>query len=211
MRMRKKPNLEARLARCAEVLAEQPEGLRGQWNDKLGGNEIHLEIGCGKGRFINSLAEENPNALYIGLERERGALVMAAEKAVGRNLQNLRFIDGDAAALGDFFAPGEVARIYLNFSDPWPKKRQAKRRLTHRSFLAVYDRVLEDHGEIHIKTDNEKLFEFTLNELASYGYRMRNITFDLHSTELENVMTEYEERFVAQGLRIFRVEAYKEH
>jgi len=209
MRMRKKPNLGVRLERCEGVIIAEPETLFGKWNETLGGKEIYLEIGCGKGRFINTLAQQNPDILYIGIEREEGALVMATEKAVAFGLKNICFIDGDAVRLQEFFAPGELSRIYLNFSDPWPKSKHAKRRLTYRGFLNLYCKVLKDKGEIFVKTDNKGLFEFTLNELAECDLKMKNITFDLHSTDTPNVMTEYEERFSSQGMPIYRVEAYK--
>ena len=209
MRMRKKPNLVPRLERCEGVIVANPEAFRGKWNEAFGGTRVELEIGCGKGRFINTLAAENPDTLFIGIEREQGALVMAAEKAMEAGLGNIRFIDNDAVRLEEFFIPGELGRIYLNFSDPWPKSKHAKRRLTYRDFIALYCKVLEDKGEMFIKTDNKGLFEFTLNELAFCDMRMRNITFDLHSTDLKNMMTEYEERFSSQGMPIYRVEAYK--
>lgn len=209
MRMRKKPNLGIRLERCESVIIKEPEKLCGKWNETFGGTCVHLEIGCGKGRFINTLAGQNPDILFIGIEREEGALVMAAEKAVESGLSNIIFIDGDAVRLEEFFEHGELSRIYLNFSDPWPKSKHAKRRLTYRDFLALYCKVLGEKGEIFVKTDNKGLYEFTLNELAACDLRMKNITFDLHSTDFENVMTEYEERFSSQGMPIYRVEAYK--
>lgn len=209
MRMRKKPNLQPRLERCEDVIIRNPQELFGKWADKFGKSGIALEIGCGKGRFINTLAAQNPDMLFIGIEREQGALVMAAEKAMASGLDNICFIDDDAVKLAEFFAPGELFRIYLNFSDPWPKSRHAKRRLTYRDFIKLYCGVLKEQGEIFVKTDNKGLFEFTLNELCECDLRLKNITFDLHNTALENVMTEYEERFSSQGMPIYRVEAYK--
>lgn len=207
MRMRKKPNLEKRLAAVAPLMIEHPEELRGAWGKTLGFASTRLEIGCGKGRFITESALAEPEVLFLAIERDSNVLVMAMERAQRMGLQNVRFMNVDAAALGDFFAPGELARIYLNFSDPWPKSKQAKRRLTHRSFLKIYDAVLAPEGEIFFKTDNEKLFEFSLNELSGFGLVLSNITFDLHATGLPNIVTEYEERFAAQGMRIYRVEA----
>lgn len=207
MRMRKKPNLEKRLAAVAPLMIEHPEELRGAWGKTLGFASTRLEIGCGKGRFITESALAEPEVLFLAIERDSNVLVMAMERAQRMGLQNVRFMNVDASALGDFFAPGELARIYLNFSDPWPKSKQAKRRLTHRNFLKIYDAVLAPEGEIFFKTDNEKLFEFSLNELSGFGLVLSNITFDLHATGLPNVVTEYEERFAAQGMRIYRVEA----
>ena len=207
--MRKKPNLDKRLAKCCVVMPESPESLRGKWKETFGYDKICIEIGCGKGRFITETAKKDPNTLFIGIERESGALVMAMEKTIEQDIKNIRFLDVDAALLCEIFEKGEVDGIYLNFSDPWPRKKQAKRRLTHRDFLAKYDEVLCDDGFVFFKTDNSKLFEFSLNEIAEYGLKMRNITFDLASCEIDNVVTEYEERFMEQGMNIYRVEAYK--
>ncbi len=139
-----------------------------------------------------------------------GALVVAAEKAIAAGLTNIRFLDVDAVNLPDFFENGELDRIYLNFSDPWPKKKQWKRRLTYRTFLALYWDALKEDGAIFQKTDNQKLFEFSLNEFSDVGYRLKHITFDLHATDTPNVMTEYETRFSEMGMPIYRVEAIKQ-
>ena len=207
--MRKKPNLDARLAKCADIMPEISENLRGKWKEKFGFDKICLEIGCGKGRFITETAKKDPETLYIGIERESGALVMAAEKAMEQKIANVLFISVDAAKLCEIFDEREVQGIYLNFSDPWPRKKQAKRRLTHGDFLALYDSVLCDDGFIFFKTDNAKLFEFSLNSMSEYGLRLRNITFDLAASGMDNVVTEYEARFMEQGMNIYRVEAYK--
>ncbi|HJC21392.1 MAG TPA: methyltransferase domain-containing protein, partial [Candidatus Butyricicoccus avicola] len=137
MRMRKKKNLDVRLARCAPVMVDDPRAWHGRWNELFGNDHpIRLEIGCGKGRFILETARRNPDVNFVAIEREEGALIMATEKAMDAALPNLRFLSFDAAALGEIFAPGEVSLIYLNFSDPWPPNRQRKRRLTWRAFLA---------------------------------------------------------------------------
>lgn len=209
LRMRKKPNLEIRLAKCAEIMPETPSELRGKWKEAFGFDKICLEIGCGKGRFITETAKKDPDTLFVGIERESGALVMAAEKAMEQKIPNVLFISADAALLGEIFEDGEISGIYLNFSDPWPRKKQAKRRLTHGVFLALYDKALCDEGFIFFKTDNSKLFEFSLNSMSEYGLRLRNITFDLAGSGLDNVVTEYEARFMEQGMNIYRVEAYK--
>ncbi len=207
--MRKKPNLDKRLANCACVIPSEPEALRGGWKEKFGYDKIYIEIGCGKGRFITESAKRASDTLFVGIEREPGALVMAMEKAIEQNIKNVLFLDLDAARLCEIFSNGEIDGIYLNFSDPWPRKKQAKRRLTHSGFLALYDRVLCEEGFVFFKTDNSKLFEFSLNSMAEYGLRLRNITFDLASSDIENVVTEYEARFMEQGMNIYRVEAYK--
>lgn len=208
--MRKKPNLPKRLERCAGMILEEPTAYCGHWLETFGGTELHLEIGAGKGKFLVETAKANPELFFVGIEREPGALVIAAEKAIAEEVPNIRFLDVDAVNLPDFFAPGELDRIYLNFSDPWPKKKQWKRRLTYRSFLDLYWTALKADGAIFQKTDNEKLFEFSLNEFAAVGYLLCNITFDLHATDLPNIMTEYETRFVEQGMQIYRTEAYKQ-
>ncbi len=208
MRMRKKKNLGPRLARCAPVLVSGPQAYRGRWRELFGSDApLRLEIGCGKGRFALETARREPGVNLVAVEREEGALVMAAEKAMEAQLPNLRFLSFDAAQLGDVFAPGEVDLIYLNFSDPWPPNRQRKRRLTWRAFLAVYDSILSEDGALFFKTDNQRLFEWSLGEICQYGWLLQNISLDLHQSGLDNVMTEYEEKFSAQGNRIYRLEA----
>ena len=208
--MRKKPNLPKRLERCAGMILEEPTAYCGKWLSTFGGSQLHLEIGAGKGKFLVETAKENPDIFFVGIEREEGALVVAAEKAIAAGLSNIRFLDVDAVNLPDFFATGELDRIYLNFSDPWPKKKQWKRRLTYRSFLSLYWDALKADGAIFQKTDNQKLFEFSLNEFSEVGYRLKNITFDLHATDTPNIMTEYETRFTELGMPIYRTEAYKQ-
>ena len=207
--MRRKPNLDKRLSACDDIRILNPEELKGKWRDTFGYDRICIEIGCGKGRFITETAKLSPNTLFIAIERDSNVIVMAMEKAQAQGIKNLRFMNVDAGKLEEFFAEGELDRIYLNFSDPWPKSKQAKRRLTHSNFLTQYAKVLTTEGEIFFKTDNGKLFEFSLNEMSGFGLVLSNITFDLHSTDLPNVVTEYEERFSSQGMRIYRVEARK--
>ncbi len=207
--MRKKPNLDKRRQNCVGIIPENPESLRGKWRETYGFDRICVEIGCGKGRFINGNAKKDPNTLFIGIEREPNVFVMAAEKVIADGLKNVLFMDIDAETICDIFGEGEVSGIFLNFSDPWPKKKQAKRRLTHGVFLEKYDRVLKDDGFIFFKTDNSSLFEFSLNSMAEYGLSLRNITFDLAASGIDNVVTEYESRFMELGQNIYRVEAYK--
>lgn len=203
MRMRKKKNLDVRFAACADVMAFEPKEKRGKWRALFGNdNPIHLEIGCGKGRFAIGMAEQHPDVNFIAVEREEGALIMAAERCQQHPLPNLRFVSFDAAELREVFAPGEVDRIYLNFSDPWPKDRHAKRRLESRQFLARYNQILKKDGTIEFKTDNRALFDFALEEVEAAGWTLNEKTFDLHADARlneGNVMTEYEERFSAQG------------
>ena len=208
MRMRKKKNLEARLARCMPVFAAEPAARRGAWRALFGNdNPLHLEIGCGKGRFALEMARLHPEINFLAIEREEGALVIATEKAMEAQLPNLRFLSFDAAALGELFEAGEVDLIYLNFSDPWPPNRQRKRRLTWRAYLSVYDRILSEDGAVFFKTDNQRLFEWSLGEICQYGWLLQNISLDLHKSDFDNVMTEYEEKFSSQGSRIYRLEA----
>lgn len=207
--MRKKKNLDVRFAACAPAMAVSPENLRGKWRALFGNtNPLHVEIGCGKGRFVLGMAKLHPDVNFVAIEREEGALIMAAEKAVEDLPANVRFLSYDAAELREIFAPGEVDLVYLNFSDPWPPNRQRKRRLTYRSFLDVYSDILAEKGALYFKTDNQRLFEWTLGEICAYGWLLQNISLDLHHSSFEgNVMTEYEERFSAQGSRIYRLEA----
>lgn len=209
MRMRKKKNLDVRFAACADVMAFEPKEKRGKWRALFGNdNPIHLEIGCGKGRFAIGMAEQHPDVNFIAVEREEGALIMAAERCQQQPLPNLRFVSFDAAELREVFAPGEVDRIYLNFSDPWPPNRQRKRRLTWRAYLEVYDEILRQQGDLCFKTDNQRFFEWSLQEICQFGWLIQNISLDLHNSDFEgNVMTEYEEKFSAEGYRIYRLEA----
>lgn len=203
MRMRKKKNLDVRFAACADVMAFEPKEKRGKWRALFGNdNPIHLEIGCGKGRFAIGMAEQHPDVNFIAVEREEGALIMAAERCQQQPLPNLRFVSFDAAELREVFAPGEVDRIYLNFSDPWPKDRHAKRRLPSRQFLARYAQILTPEGRVEFKTDNRPLFDFALEEAEAAGWKLLVCTFDLHQDEdlmRDNIMTEYEERFSSMG------------
>ncbi len=207
--MRKKPNLDKRRQNCMNIIPAEPTTLRGKWKETYGFDRICVEIGCGKGRFITENAKFDPKTLFIGIEREQNVFVMAAEKAINAGIKNVLFMDIDAETLCDIFDDGEIDGIYLNFSDPRPKKKQAKRRLTHGNFLARYDKVLSDDGFVFFKTDNSSLFEFSLNSMCEYGLRLRNITFDLAASGMDNVVTEYEARFMEQGMNIYRVEAYK--
>lgn len=207
--MRKKKNLVPRMERCDALLIHDPEALKGNWKTALsGGRPIFLEIGCGKGRFVNEMAKAHPENFYLALEREEGALVIALERAMADKTENVRYLDFDAMRLLDFFAPHELDGIYLNFSDPWPPKKQAKRRLTHKNFLDLYRVVLKPDGEIHFKTDNQHLFEFSIEEFCREGFLLKNLSLDLHATDTPNIMTEYEEKFSQMGMRIYRVEAY---
>ena len=185
----------------------------GHWKEVFGNeNPIHIEIGMGKGRFLTALAKQNPRINYIGMERYDSVLVRALEKREQEEeIHNLFYLCEDAKNLTDFFAPGEVARIYLNFSDPWPKDRHAKRRLTSTDFFARYHRILAKEGEVMFKTDNRILFDFSLEQVPLAGWQLKDVTFDLHHSEYAegNIMTEYEEKFSSLGNPIFRLVAYR--
>lgn len=194
-----------------EVIAESnyvvhEEGLQerpGTWHDLFGNpHPIHVEIGMGKGKFIHTMAKEHPEINYVGIEKYSAVLLRAVQKMEQEELPNLKFIRMDAEEIDKVFAPGEVARIYLNFSDPWPKDRHAKRRLPSREFLGRYDRILEKGGHVEFKTDNRGLFDFAVEELEPAGWEAKVLTYDLHAEEAlmrGNVMTEYEEKFSAMG------------
>ncbi len=207
MRMRKKPNVGPRMDACTQVWVQTPETMRGIWRTLMPeARELRVEVGCGKGKFTVETAAAEPEVLIIAIERVREALVMAMEKAVEMNLKNVFFVSMDVAELETFFAPGEVDLLYINFCDPWPRSKNAKRRLTYHTFLEKYRHVLRPGGEIHFKTDNAGLFAWSLEEFARFGLNVRNVTDDLHCNGPVGIMTGYEEKFYALGTPIHRCE-----
>lgn len=208
MRLRNKPWAKEKIAAYPQYVIPNPEEYKGRWNELFGNDHpIHIEIGTGKGKFITEIAKANPNINYIGIELYPSVLVSALDKLIANELPNLRLLNVNAKDLTNFFAEGEIERIYLNFSDPWPKKRHEKRRLTYRAFLELYEKVLVDEGEIHFKTDNQAFFEYSLVSFSQYGLVLTYVSLDLHNSDFEgNVMTEYEEKFSAKGNRIYRCE-----
>lgn len=202
MRARKKKHGAERLAAVSEYFITKPE-LEA---DKL----TYLEIGCGKGKFIIENAERNPDVNYIAVEKVSDVILLAAEKARDRELKNIKFMICDAKGLTEIFPPHSVDYIYLNFSDPWPKAGHYKRRLTYKSFLDVYRQILKEDGAIFFKTDNAGLFEFSLEQFTEDGWRLENVTYDLHNSEFakDNIMTEYEKNFSEKGFNIHRLEAW---
>lgn len=211
MRMRKKKNLIPRMERCSAVLIREPMTHRGHWRELFRpGCELRVELGCGKGRFTAETARENPDVLFIAVERVPDAMVIAMERVCALGLENVRFISCDAALLPDIFAGGEVDRIYINFCDPWPTKRHAKRRLTHTNFLKLYRKVLKAQGQIHFKTDNAPLFEFSLEEFPQAGFSLSEVTRNLHENGPCGVMTDYEAKFCELGTPINRCVATME-
>ena len=210
LRMRKRSNLGPRMEKCAEYLIDDPAALRGKWLESFPGyDRLYLELGCGKGRFTADTAELMPDTLYIAMEKVPDAMILAMERVRERGIKNVRFIDGDAIKLAEMFAPGEAARIYINFCDPWPKSRDAKHRLTFPGFLRLYADVLPLGGEIHFKTDNTPLFSWSLEQFENEGWALSEKTYDLHANGPVGVMTDYEAKFHAQGFPINRVVAVK--
>lgn len=207
--MRKKKNCDARMERCADIWIKEPESLKGRWAERFGNDKpVHIEIGCGKGNFIVGMAKMYPDINFIAIEKVEDVIVMAMEKAKDAQLTNVLFTDMDAEKIEEIFERGEIRRIYLNFSDPWKKKKQAKRRLTHKRFLDRYKAVLLNGDYIYFKTDNKALFDFSLNSFAEENFKLSNISLDLHNSDFKgNVMTEYEKRFSDMGMPIYRLEA----
>ena len=206
MRLRTKKNLEPRIEKCAHLLLDEPAQYKGKWKETFGGKEVRLEIGCGKGSFVCGMAAMYPDVTFIALERVRNVIVTAMEKADKAGLTNVRFINGNARDLAEMFEDGEIDRIYLNFSDPWTKTRHEKNRLTSGTFMPLYIKLLKEHGELHQKTDNRGLFDFSLEVYKEYGCALSEISYDLHKDGMEgNVVTEYEQRFVDLGQPIHRV------
>lgn len=197
----------------SEYVFTDPENTAGKWSEIFGNNNpVQIEIGMGKGKFITTLAGLNPGINYIGIEKYSSVLVRAVEKQNELKLPNLKFIRMDAEKITEIFGKGEADRIYLNFSDPWPKDRHAKRRLTSKEFFARYNVILKDDGEVHFKTDNRALFDFSLEEVENAGWKLKAYTFDLHHDEklnAGNIMTEYETRFSEEGKPINKLIAYR--
>ncbi len=208
MRVRNKPWAREMLDLHPEYVISSPEENKGKWNSVFEKDQpLHIEVGTGKGRFITEMAKANPHINYIGIEVFDSVIVSALERLTEAKLPNLKLLNVNAEKLTDIFAKGEVNRIYLNFSDPWPKTRHAKRRLTYKTFLKLYEDILVEKGELHFKTDNQGLFEFSLLSFSEYGLLLKYISLDLHNSDFEgNIMTEYEEKFSQQGSRIYRCE-----
>ncbi|MCT6925077.1 tRNA (guanosine(46)-N7)-methyltransferase TrmB [Metasolibacillus sp.] len=209
MRLRNKPWAEEFINEHPDVILPNPEQCKGNWATVFGNDHpIHIEVGTGKGQFVLGMALQNPDINYIGIELYDSVIVSALERIVEANKPaNLRLLKVNGAKLQEYFAKGDVSRVYLNFSDPWPKARHAKRRLTHEGFLSIYESVLIDQGEIHFKTDNRGLFEYSLVSMNAYGMALNYVSLDLHANMPEdNVMTEYEEKFSAKGQPIYRLE-----
>ncbi|WP_147532658.1 tRNA (guanosine(46)-N7)-methyltransferase TrmB [Bacillus marasmi] len=208
MRLRNKPWANDKLAQYPQYVISSPENLKGKWNSVFDTEQpLHIEIGTGRGRFITGMAQANPHINYLGIELMPSVIVTALDRVIEAEVPNLKLLNANAADLTEFFAKGEVERVYLNFSDPWPKNRHEKRRLTYKTFLKQYEDILIDQGEIHFKTDNQGLFEYSLTSFSEYGLLLKWVSLDLHQSDFEgNIMTEYEEKFSQKGNRIYRSE-----
>ncbi|EKU50259.1 tRNA (guanosine(46)-N7)-methyltransferase TrmB [Staphylococcus massiliensis] len=208
MRMRNKPWALDYLNEHSDIVDTdgQRVGQIGEWFDD--DKPIHIEIGSGMGKFITTLAEQNPDINYVSIERDKNVMIRILDKVRDKSLTNIKLICNDAVDLKDYFKQHEVERIYLNFSDPWPKKRHTKRRLTYKTFLEIYQYILEEDGEIHFKTDNRGLFSYSLESMSQYGMYFTKLHLNLHEDEpSDNVHTEYEQKFSDKGSRIYRMEA----
>ena len=208
MRLRNIPGADEAIADSPHCIQE-PMAEKGRWHLIFGNeNPSHIEIGMGKGQFIMKLAKEHPDINYIGIERYSSVLLRALQKMEIEPLPNIRFLCMDASIITEVFDKEEVAKIYLNFSDPWPKERHAKRRLTSRQFFERYDKILAGNGVVEFKTDNDDLFAFSMEEVAEAGWTLDAHTFDLHHDPVlneGNVMTEYEEKFSSLGHPIHKL------
>lgn len=208
MRLRHKPWAKEKLEQHPQYVVSNPEELKGKWDTVFGDKQpLHIEIGTGKGRFITEMAKANPSINYLGIELQQSVIVTALDRLIEAELPNVKLLNANALDLSQYFEKGEISRVYLNFSDPWPKVRHEKRRLTYKSFLQTYEELLPNQGEVHFKTDNQGLFEYSLTSFSQYGMLLKYVSLDLHNSDYEgNIMTEYEEKFSKKGNRIYRCE-----
>ncbi|MCM3569643.1 tRNA (guanosine(46)-N7)-methyltransferase TrmB [Neobacillus mesonae] len=208
MRLRNKPWAKERIAEYPQYVVPNPEEYKGKWNEAFERQQpLHIEVGTGKGRFITEMAKAHPDINYIGIELFDSVIIKALDRLIEADLPNLKLLNVNANDLAKFFAKNDVDRVYLNFSDPWPKTRHEKRRLTYKDFLRLYEAIMVDGGEIHFKTDNQGLFEYSLMSFSAYGMLLKFISLDLHNSDSEgNIMTEYEQKFSEKGNRIYRCE-----
>ena len=208
MRLRHKPWAKDKLDQHPQFVVANPEMHKGNWHNVFEKNQpLHIEVGTGKGQFITGMAKANPDINYIGIELHVSVIVAALDRLIEADLPNLKLLNVNAADLGKYFSKNDVDRVYLNFSDPWPKSRHEKRRLTYKDFLKLYEDILVDGGEIHFKTDNQGLFEYSLTSFSAYGLLLKYVSLDFHNSGYEgNIMTEYEQKFSEMGQRIYRSE-----
>ncbi|GIO38541.1 tRNA (guanine-N(7)-)-methyltransferase [Paenibacillus antibioticophila] len=216
MRLRGRKGIREELEQQQDLVVLDPRGYKGKWAQVFGNDRpLYIELGMGKGQFVSGMSFKHPACNFVGMDMYDELIRRASEKV--RSIwsgtpegepSNVRLALGNIESIEEFFAPGEVSRIYLNFSDPWPKKKHARRRLTHPRFLDKYCSLLNQEGEIHFKTDSRELFEFSLNAFAAKGLQMSNISLNLHKDGIneQHVMTEYESKFSKQGMPIYRCE-----
>ncbi|ASN04944.1 tRNA (guanosine(46)-N7)-methyltransferase TrmB [Virgibacillus necropolis] len=209
MRQRNKPWADDFLNEHRDLVIVNPKENKNKWKDIFGNtNPIHLEIGTGKGQFIVGMAKQYPAINFIGIEMAKSITVDAAQKVKESGQENLILLNENANDLEELFAENEISTIYLNFSDPWPKNRHEKRRLSYHTFLAKYEKVLKENSELIMKTDNRLLFEYSLVSFSNYGLKLEEVSLDLHQLDdPTNVMTEYEEKFSSKGQPIYRCQA----
>lgn len=209
MRVRNRKGATELLEAHPQYVILNPADAKGRWQEIFGNHHpIHVEVGSGKGAFVSGMAKANPEINYIGIDIQKSVLSYALDKVLATDVPNIKLLWVDGSDLTDYFEEGEIDRLYLNFSDPWPKKRHEKRRLTYQSFLATYQQILPENGEIHFKTDNRGLFEYSLVSFSQYGMKLKGVWLDLHASDFEdNVLTEYEQKFANKGQVIYRVEA----
>lgn len=216
MRLRGRKGIRENLEQQQDLVVLNPREHKGKWSQLFGNDRpLHIELGMGKGQFVSGMSFKHPDCNFVGMDMYDELIRRASEKVrniwsgeSGANPHNVRLALGNIESIEEFFEPGEVSRIYLNFSDPWPKKKHARRRLTHPRFLDKYRSLLNEDGEIHFKTDSRELFQFSLNAFAACGLQLSNISLNLHGEGIneEHVMTEYESKFVGQGMPIYRCE-----
>ncbi|KKE79965.1 tRNA (guanosine(46)-N7)-methyltransferase TrmB [Oceanobacillus caeni] len=209
MRQRNKPWADDFLKENTQLIIPNPSAYKGKWSTLFGNNNpIHVEVGTGKGQFIVGMAKQYPNINFIGIELAKSIVVTAAQKVLEAGSSNVLLLNENAGDLVEIFAENEVSTIYLNFSDPWPKNRHEKRRLTYKAFLDQYKTILKQSGQVIFKTDNRGLFEYSLVSVTDYNMKLEEVNLDLHAIQDEsNIMTEYEERFSAKGQPIYRLKA----
>lgn len=209
MRLRNKPGAMETIKDNPQYILTDGSLWKGKWQERFAKEQpIHIEVGSGKGQFIVEMAKAHPDINYVSIELQTNAMISVLEKQLVEQLPNLQLLLVNGADLTDFFEEGEVSQIYLNFSDPWPKKKHAKRRLTYKTFLKTYETISKSGAQLHFKTDNQGLFEYSLASLSQYGMVLNQVWLDLHGSDYEgNIMTEYEEKFSAKGQPIYRLEA----
>lgn len=210
MRVKHKKWADPLMAEHPELLVDDATKLKGKWQSRFPKNQpLHLEVGMGKGQFIIGMAKAHPEINFIGLEIQRTVAAIALKKALPEKLPNLQLICGEGEQLTEYFEPGEIDKLYLDFSDPWPKKRHAKRRLTYHTFLSEYQLILQNQGQVELKTDNMGFFEFSVVSMNNFGMKFAGIWLDLHNSDEndQNVETEYEHKFASKGQPIYKLTA----